>query len=110
MSIKHRHSDKSPDLLLRRLKGKNFANGLIKRVMPIRPLCYFVGSKLIHPANPFMYEPNPTRSPLIALSCVVDVFILAKIRFKTQTVNAIINKRWQSLPEPTSYRFVKQAS
>lgn len=45
----------------------------------IRSLCYFVGSKLIHPANPLMYEPNPARSPLIALSCLVDDNCVSKI-------------------------------
>lgn len=43
-----------------------------RRNVQYRPLCYFVGSKLIHPANPLMYEANPARSPLIALSCLLD--------------------------------------
>lgn len=51
---------------------KEFCKRPYKRVTRNKASLLFVGSKLIHPANPLMYEPNPARSPLIALSCLVD--------------------------------------
>ena len=59
----------------------------------MRSLCYFVGSKLIHPANPLMYEPNPARSPLIALSCLVDRYHVSKYNRYNFIIRAIMNKQ-----------------
>lgn len=94
-------------------KGRrNFANGLMKGVTRnVRPPCYFVGSKLIHPANPLMYEPNPARSPLIALSCLAHVTSSREPGLFGFSIKSYFPlRKCIYRAKPTSYRFVKHES